>query len=86
MPTKTKTQTVKVRIAVVYNDEREYQAGGYRNAANKHFSDSALVNDAHRGSWTLDKSELPHACIVDIELPIPKPLKGKVRKVKAVKT
>lgn len=85
---KTKAKTVKVRVAVVYSDKGEYQGGGYRNAANKHFSDGRLVDDAHEASWTNNRDELPHACLVDIELPIPKPAKplvGKVLKVKAVK-
>jgi hypothetical protein len=78
------TKTVKVRVAVVYSNTGDYQAGGYRNKSARCLSDGQMVGDAHSSSWT-DKDELPHACIVDIELPIPKPLVGKVLNVKAVK-
>lgn len=79
---KTKATTVKVRVAVVYDGEGDYQAGGYSLGAP--LGDSDLIDDAKHISST-GSANLPHACIVEIELPIPKPLVGKVLSVKAVK-
>lgn len=71
---KTKAKTVTVKVTVIYDEKGRYVAAGMRTNG-KRPDRRALICDA----------EFPHACIVDIELPIPEPLKGKVKKVKAVK-
>jgi hypothetical protein len=78
----TKAKTVKVRVAVVYSAGDDYQAGGY--SLGDRISDNELVGDARRAALT-GTEDLPYACIVEIELPIPKPPFGKVLSVKAVK-
>lgn len=81
---KAKTvKTVKTRVAVIYNAEGKYQAGGYEQR--RRLSDAELIGDAKNLDWTTNPNELPHACIVDIELPIPEPLEGKVLNVRQVK-
>lgn len=76
-------RTVKVRVAVIYNDKGAYQAGGY--AQKDQLNDDRLVDDAKENTAYLDFDDLPHTCIVEIELPIPGPLKGKVTNIKQVK-
>lgn len=78
MATKTKT----VRVAVVHNDQGHYAAGGLWEHGERP-DDASLIAEARTG---LDAGKFPHACIVEIELPISEPLKITVRKVKAVKT
>jgi hypothetical protein len=81
---KTKaTKTVKVRVAVVYNDKGEYGTGGYRKEK-FNCDDDELIAEAYDVAPLRD-SCYPYACVVEIELPIPKPLVGKVLSVKAVK-
>ena len=81
---KAKAKTVKVRVAVIYDAIGNYQAGGYRTRSDS-LNDGHLIDDARQAAPT-EIEDLPDACIVDIELPIPKPLRGKVTRVKAVKT
>lgn len=80
----TKMKTVKVRVAVIYDEKGRYQAGGYWTLGGRH-SDGNLITDAREAAPTAIQ-DVPLACLVDIELPIPKPTVGKVVKVKAVKT
>jgi hypothetical protein len=75
---KTKAKTVKVRVAVIY-DERRYQAGGYWVRGVRP-SDRDLIEDARQFAPSCIE-RIPGACVVDIELPLP--LKGKVLSVKA---
>lgn len=80
---KAKTKTVKVRVAVIYNEKGEYQAGGFEQR--RPLSVPKLIEDARNLGWPNDPDKLPHACIADIELPIPETPKGKVVKIKKVK-
>lgn len=79
---KTKAKTVRARIAVIYDGKGKYQAGGYCVGVGP--SDAALIADARQVAPDSLKNS-PHACIVDIELPIPKPIEGKVLSVETVK-
>lgn len=78
-----KATTVKVRVAVIYNKKGGYQAGGDWLCGKRPLDHHLIgeVKDIACGN----AEDLPHACIVEIELPIPEPLKGKVIKVKQVK-
>ena len=80
--TKAKAKTVKVRVVVFYDDEGHYTAAGeWAHHNKKKPSDDTLLAE----SDALGCEDLPHTCLLDLELPIPKPLKGTVLKVKAVK-
>lgn len=80
----TKAKTVKV--VVFWDDKGHYAAGGEYSPYHKTkpTRDTLLAQSDNIGEYGAE--DLPHACIVDIELPIPEPLVGKVVKVKAVKT
>lgn len=78
------TKTMKVRIAVIYDTNGKYQAGGQWIKGKRPSGDALFADARDAAGWA--EIDLDYACIVDIELPIPKPLKGKVLKVKAVKT
>ncbi len=77
---KTKAKTVKARVAVIYDAKGRYQAGGYWTLGVRP-SDDNLIADAREAVPTA-MQDMPHACIVDIELPVPKLFVGKVRRVK----
>ncbi|MCK5641160.1 MAG: hypothetical protein KAJ19_10195 [Gammaproteobacteria bacterium] len=78
---KSKAKTAKVRVSVLYDDKGHYVAAG-RWTYGKRLNEAGLIEDATNVGVS---DGLPHACIVDIELPIPKRLVGKVLTVKAVK-
>lgn len=71
----TKARTVKVRIAVAFDDKGHADTYG-EWCSGKRPTDEALLREVKR--WC----ELPYSCIVEVELTPPK---GKVVKVKAVK-
>ena len=81
---KAKAKTVTVRVSVLYDRKGLYVAGGRRTPASGRLSEASLIQDAKDTGYTTD--DLPHVAVVDIELPIPEPLVGKVRRVKEVKT
>ncbi len=76
------TKTVKVRVAVVFNDKGEYRL--HALARVRPLSNSKLIAETYDRT-SGGRTRYPHACIVTIELPIPKLLVGKVLSVKAVK-
>lgn len=83
---KTKAKTVTVRVAVIYDANGQYQAGGYATTRRRSVDYNLIVDARQSAPSTIEN--LPHACIVEIELPIPEPaepLVGKVLSVKAVK-
>lgn len=81
MATKTKAKTVTARVLIAFNDEGHFETeGGWRGRKRD--------NDEERLKRVRSWSAVPFHAFVDIELPIPKPIKpivGKVLSVKAVK-
>lgn len=86
---KTKAKTVKAKVVVFYGSHGRYMAGGDHMDGKRQNQDNLIANLASIcEDADANMDELPHTAIVDIELPIPKPVKplvGTVRKVRAVK-
>lgn len=80
---KTKAKTRKARIIVFYDSDGHYAAAGETA-----FGVAPTIPDKKQllaESDNMAVEELPHACIVDVELPIPELSKAKVVKVRQVK-
>ncbi len=76
----TKTKTVISRVVVFFDEDGRYMAAGDSGRGDRPDDDMLLGLSDSMGA-----EDLPYSCIVEIELPIPKLLVGKVRSVKAVK-
>ena len=67
--TKTKAKTVKTaRSGLVFDDKGFWMVGG-EQMGGEHLSDTTLI-DLARKSWPTQ--DMPHECIVEIELELPK--------------
>ena len=73
------TKTVKARIVMAFDEHGHFEIEGEWVGGKRETDESRI---AKMRDWTT----LPHFCIVDIDLPIPEPLVGQVKEVKAVKT
>lgn len=75
-------KTVKAKVVVFYDAKGHYTAAGdWFPYHKKKPSNDILLGE----SDNVGAEDLPHVCIVDIELPLPQPPKAKVLKVKQVK-
>lgn len=83
---KKKATTVRVRVVAFYNAKGRYMASGEWMGGKRLKHDDLIANLASVcEDADANMDDLPHTSIVDIELPIPKLVVGKVLQVKAVK-